>query len=213
MAVAVGLPACDQAPPQPPASPTAPVAYGYSAAPISFNDDAQNNTTVDPNNLDLHFVDIKGNQVTLQDFHEKKNIVLVFTRGFSGQICPFCTTQTSRLAANYQEFAKRDTEVLAVYPGDKSSVPAFLKAVEAQSKTGPGEPPFPLLLDEQMAAVDRLGIRGDLAKPSTYILDKQGQVRFAYVGAHAADRPSIKALLNQLDILVSEQPPPSAPAP
>ena len=61
--------------------------------------------------------------------------------------------------------------------------------------------PFPVLLDENFTAVDKLGIRGDLAKPSSYIIDKQGQVRFAYVGATNADRPSVQSLLKQLDAI------------
>lgn len=175
--------------------------YGYYGS-IEFKDDAETNATIDPDDLNLTFVDIKGNTVKLADFRGKKNAVLVFTRGIpatTGAVCPFCTTQTSRLAANYDEFARRDTEVLAVFPGDKSRVDEFRRAVEIESK---GQTtPFPLVLDEQFVAVDQLGIRGDLAKPSTYIVDKQGLVRFAYVGAHAGDRPSIKALLRQLDVL------------
>ena len=61
--------------------------------------------------------------------------------------------------------------------------------------------PFPVVLDIELKAVDQLGIRKDLSKPATYILDKQGQVRFAYVGESLADRPSVKALLEQLDAL------------
>jgi peroxiredoxin len=56
-------------------------------------------------------------------------------------------------------------------------------------------------LDEDYQAVERLGIRADQAKPSTYILDKQGKVRFAYVGKDTTDRPSVKAMLDQLDKL------------
>ena len=44
-------------------------------------------------------------------------------------------------------------------------------------------------------AVELLGIRKDLSKPATYILDGEGRVRFAYVGNSLADRPSVKALL------------------
>lgn len=184
--------------------------YDYSSVSIKFKDDVQANTTVDDDDLDLTFVDTKGNKVSLPEFRGQKNVVLVFTRGFTGQICPFCTAQTSRLLTNYQEFARRNTEVLAVFPGEKSRVADFLKAVRAQDKSGPSEPPFRVLLDEELAAVDRLGIRGDLAKPSTYILDKQGRVRFAYVGAHVADRPSVKALLQELDSIEQEQTPGSS---
>ena len=50
-----------------------------------------------------------------------------------------------------------------------------------------------------MSACDRLGIRDDLAKPSTYILDTRGNVVYAYVGETSTDRPSVKAVLTQLD--------------
>jgi hypothetical protein len=49
--------------------------------------------------------------------------------------------------------------------------------------------------------VNKLGIQGDLARPSTYILDKQGAVVYGYVGETQVDRPSVKALLAQLDKL------------
>jgi hypothetical protein len=52
-----------------------------------------------------------------------------------------------------------------------------------------------------LKAVNSLGISGDLAKPSTYILDKKGNAVFAFVGETTADRPSVKALLAQLDKL------------
>jgi peroxiredoxin len=59
-------------------------------------------------------------------------------------------------------------------------------------------PPFPVVLDVGLAATDRLGLREDLAKPATYILDKEGRTRFAYVGRSLADRPSVKSILEQL---------------
>ena len=54
------------------------------------------------------------------------------------------------------------------------------------------------IVDEDLAAVNQLGISAQLAFPSTFIVDKQGQVRLSYVGSDPTDRPSIKALLAQL---------------
>jgi peroxiredoxin len=79
---------------------------------------------------------------------------------------------------------------------DSGSVSQFHEALRRDGTTA--EPPFPLVLDVELRAVDQLGIRADLSKPATYILDKQGQVRFAYVGATIADRPSIQSMLEQL---------------
>jgi peroxiredoxin len=146
------------------------------------------------------FVDSSGRSVDLRQYRGKKNVVLVVNRGFNGQVCPTCQTITSRLIHNYQAFAGRDAEVLVVYPGPRGRVTEFIEAV--RSSASGASVPFPVLLDEDSRVVKGLGIAADLAKPSTYILDKAGQVRFAYVGSTPSDRPSIKALLDQLDRLV-----------
>ena len=56
-----------------------------------------------------------------------------------------------------------------------------------------------MLLDKECQACDRLGIRDDLAKPSTYVLDTHGNLVYAYVGETSTDRPSVKAILAQVD--------------
>jgi peroxiredoxin len=87
--------------------------------------------------------------------------------------------------------------VLVVFPGPSQHLQDFVQRSREQADNTPV--PFAILLDENFQAVDKLGIRADLAKPSTYIVDKQGKVVFAYVGATSTDRPSVKAVLEQLD--------------
>ena len=59
--------------------------------------------------------------------------------------------------------------------------------------------PFPIVLDQTMSAVDHFDIRSKLAHPSTYVIDKNGNIQLAYVGKDMSpDRPSIKALLETL---------------
>lgn len=162
-----------------------------------FKDDVTSNVEV-PVGLDgLTFVDTTGNRVAIADYVGQKNIVLVFTEGFAGMLCPFCKTQTSRLVANYDKFAELDTEILVVYPGERDHLDEFVLAAKTTGKQQVDRVPFPIVLDEEMAAVDYFEIRSKLAHPSTYVIDKQGKVRLAYVGADmSADRPSIKALLD-----------------
>ncbi len=174
--------------------------YGYGEPVGQFKDDAKTNAEVDPDTLALAFVDSSGQPVSIKDYRGSKNVVLIFTRGYPGFVCPNCSTLTSRLIANYDEFTKRDAEVLVVYPGDKTHLEDFVKASKP-TQASEKAVPFPILLDEGFQAVDKLKIHADLAKPSTFILDKQGAVRFAYVGASSADRPSIKAMLDQLDAI------------
>jgi peroxiredoxin len=56
------------------------------------------------------------------------------------------------------------------------------------------------VLDEDFVATDFFAIRSRHAHPSTYVIDKNGDVLLAYVGADkTADRPSVKAILETLD--------------
>lgn len=166
----------------------------------SLRDDIEDGNARPPTGLDgLRFKDGQGRPFDLRQFRGKKHVVLVITRGFPGYICPYCNAQTSRLIKNYDEFRKRGAEVLVVFPGSMDHLMEFVAAVKAQVGDMPF--PFPLLLDEDLRAVDDLGIRGDQAKPSTYIVTKQGQLHFAYVGTSRSDRPSVKVLLRKLDDL------------
>ncbi len=58
-----------------------------------------------------------------------------------------------------------------------------------------------MVLDVGLTVVDQLGLRAFLSKPATYILDRRGNVRFAYIGANLADRPSVQAMLDVIDSL------------
>ena len=54
---------------------------------------------------------------------------------------------------------------------------------------------MPLALDVSLLLVRALGIEDNLARPTSLLIDKQGLVRYAYVGETIADRPSVNDLL------------------
>ncbi len=167
---------------------------------VVFKDQVESNAPI-PTGLDgLVFLDTAGKRIALSELLGKKNIVLVFTEGFSGgMLCPFCKTQTSRLVANYDKFAELDTEVLVVYPGTRDHLDEFIAAAKVNEKKQVDSIPFPLVLDEDLSAVGYFNIASNLAHPSTFIIDKRGNVRLAYVGADmTSDRPSINAILEIL---------------
>jgi peroxiredoxin len=175
---------------------------------IRFKDDTVANASPGDTLLNLEFVDQKGKTVRPRDFIGRHDLVLVFVRGYNGSICPYCSAYTSGLISNFRTISERGADVLLVYPiakPDQSQrLDEFLRATFHLSSPAVDQTPFPVVLDIGLKAVDALGIRKDLAKPATYILDKQGHVRFAYVGSSLADRPSIKAILKQLDLLKQE---------
>jgi peroxiredoxin len=184
-------------------------------AAITFRDTAPANVEAPEDLTQLPLVDAEGTPIDFGQYRGKKHVVLVITRGFTGSqnqvngksigsICIYCSTQTARLMANYPSFAKQDAEVLVVFPvarsEDAEQLRLFTSAVKREASTEK-EPPFPLAVDTELKAVDLLGIRADLSKPATYILDKAGRVRYAYVGSSLSDRPSVKALLAELSKL------------
>ena len=182
-----------------------PAATGNTTIPdakaIVFKDDVTSNVEA-PTGLDgLVFFDTRGQRVTLEKYLGRKNVVLVFTEGFGGgMLCPFCKTQTSRLVANYERFEQLDAEVLVVYPGARDHLDEFIEAATQTERKQVDRVPFPLVLDEDLSAVGFFKIASNLAHPSTFIIDKGGNVRLAYVGADmSADRPSIAAMLGVLE--------------
>ncbi len=161
------------------------------------------NRTVASDKMPLTFIDLDGKKVDLADFRGKANVVLVMTKGMpqypGGVFCPGCLAQMNAMVANHSEFKKREGEVLVVFPGSSEKAGEFLTTAKAREGEKPS--PIPLLLDKDLVAVETLGIKGDLAKPATYILDRKGNVVYAFVGEGTTDRPSVKALLGQLDKL------------
>jgi len=130
--------------------------------------------------------------VELKDRIGQHPVLLVVLRGFSGQVCLYCATQTAALANEIARFRDLGVEVMVIYPGPVESVPAFMQAVESLRKD---PPPMPLALDVSLLLVRALGIEDDLARPTSIIIDKQGVVRYAYVGETIADRPTVNDLL------------------
>jgi peroxiredoxin len=164
-----------------------------------FKDRAAANAEVSAAQMPLVFTGRHGETISLDQYRGKKNVVLVVMRGLPRYLCLYCLAQTGSLIRNYGDITRRNAEVLVVFPGTPKQTELFLSM--ARGTVENASVPFPVAVDENFKAVDQLGIRGDLAKPSTYVLDKQGQVRYAYVGASRTDRPSVKAVLAQLDKL------------
>ena len=173
-----------------------------SYGPVRFKDDAPANATVEAEHFPLKFIDADGKPVDLAQYQGKKKVVLVVLRGMArserGRFCPSCLAQAVGLTTNASAFTQRGAVVLVVFPGPSERVGEFIQTVKSDSTSEPAGS-FQLLLDRECRACDQLGIRDDLAKPSTYILDIRGRVVYAYVGETSTDRPSIKAVLAQLD--------------
>jgi peroxiredoxin Q/BCP len=155
------------------------------------------------------FLDREGNTVDLKSYRGRP-VVLVVLRGMpespGGVFCAFCLAQTGSLASKADEFKARGAEVLLVFPGTGDQAGAFTQ--KAKSYAEGGKPiPYRYCLDKDRTVCDQLGVRGDLARPSTFIVDAAGNIAFAYVGKSQSDRPTVAALLAELDRLKPPAPP------
>lgn len=147
------------------------------------------------------FVDPQGKERLLSSWRGKP-LVLVFTRGFAGYVCPWCTSYTAQIAQRYADIKAQGAEVLLVYPAqsdDDETKGRFVKAVEDElAAEGAGAIPFPVFLDPGLAAVKRFNLTGELSKPSTFVLDKNGVVTYGYVGSSPDERPSVERIVKEL---------------
>ncbi len=141
------------------------------------------------------FLGSDGKILDLADWRGRKAVVVVM-RGFSGQVCVYCATQTAALADAAAALREQGVETLVVYPGPPAAVPAFLNAV-ASLRGSP--PPLPVALDAGLTLVRGLEIAGNLSLPATFILDGEGIVRWSYVGTSIADRPSVEVIKRALE--------------
>ncbi|QEF97597.1 AhpC/TSA family protein [Stieleria maiorica] len=150
---------------------------------------------------DLRFTDKDGNQVVLAEVMTRDYLVLVITRGWYGGVCFYCASQTSRWARRFDELEPYNAQLVVIFPTETEEDAPKLGELTKRIKGGeiPNQDvPYPILLDINLSSVDQLGIRAELAKPSTYIIDREGRVRFAYVGESIADRPTVDSVLRQL---------------
>jgi antitoxin component YwqK of YwqJK toxin-antitoxin module/peroxiredoxin len=143
------------------------------------------------------FRGVDGTEVDTATLRGRKNVLVVILRGFVGEVCVYCVAQTEALSRCRDRLDALGIEVLVVYPGAKENEKSFEQAY-AQT-FGKGAPPYRVFYDPDLELVKKLGVDGDLAFPTTLIVDKEGIVRYAYVGEHRADRPAAKKLIELIE--------------
>jgi peroxiredoxin len=145
--------------------------------------------------------DLEGNEVRLNNLIRGRKAVLLFYRG---GWCPFCNEQLASIARDYEKFQELDAVVVAVSGEEVEKGKGLLKKLQL---------PFVLLSDTSFDSIERYGVldakvsetlksRGiaRLPKPSAFVIDAKGTVRYMHVGNSAPDRPrnedQLRALAN-----------------
>lgn len=117
--------------------------------------------------LDLPLQGLGGEQGNLSDY--AGNVIIV---NFWATWCAPCRTEMPALEAYYQAHRKDGLVLLAVNDGEPAD--------RVQAYIDEGGYTFPVMLDPEGLAGDYFG--GLRAMPTTFVLDRQGEVVYLHVG-------------------------------
>lgn len=161
----------------------------YSAPPPKVGDAAPN--------FKLETLD--GKAVELKQLVTNQTVVLVVLRGWPGYQCGICTRQVHDFVKHAKEFAAQQAQVVMIYPGPSEELKAHAQEF-LQDKNWPKE--FLFAIDPDYTFTEKYDLRWDAknetAYPSTFVIDKNGKVKFAQVSKTHGDRASATAVLESL---------------
>lgn len=127
-------------------------------------------------------------------------VLLLFYRG---HWCQSCRRQLDQLAAEYETVRSMAAELIAISADALDSTRAFPAASGWR---------FPIVGDPDLDVIDRYGVRdlGDaesrqIARPSVFLLDPAGIVRYAHVGLHRQDRPALGSIMLAMETLSGQR--------
>ena len=130
-----------------------------------------------------------GSNVDLTHAWADNRVVLVF---YMGHWCPPCQQQLTALNEHQKDFAAKHTTVIAVSTDSPQDAGAL------KDKMGLT---FDVYSDSQLQTIAKWGVADydtNVAKPSTFVIQKGGAITFKKIGQNTTDRPSVDDILAQL---------------
>lgn len=148
---------------------------------------------------DFKLTAIDGGEIQISKVHASGPVVLVVLRGFPGYQCPICNVQVGDLIAAASKLKAHQATVVLVYPGPSDN----LQARASEFVSGKRLPAnFHLVLDPDYAFTNayhlRWNAKNETAYPATFVIDKDGKIRFAKVSMTHGDRAKTADVLAAL---------------
>ena len=138
--------------------------------------------TAQPGSTTFDLPDVKGQQHSLEDY--RGQVVLV---NFWASWCPPCIQEMPVLEKLQQKLNEQPFEILAVNVGEaKYRVWKFVKLINFG---------LPVLLDERKDTFNAWGVS---VLPTSFLLDKQGNIRYRVQGDTEWDSEDVVALIETL---------------
>ncbi len=112
-----------------------------------------------------------------------------------------------KLKALLTEEQKHDTEILAVSPDTKENLQTMMDKIAAEDSVMSD---FPFLSDIDLSVINRYGIfnpdgagggRFQVPHPATFVIDKEGVVRWSFIEVDYSIRPTNEQILEALEAL------------
>ncbi|MBI3091965.1 MAG: peroxiredoxin family protein [Candidatus Tectomicrobia bacterium] len=103
--------------------------------------------------------------------------------------------QLGELQKHLQQFQAAGAELITVSTDDAATAEETVRRLKLSFKV------FPDPQRQIVEAYDVLHPQEGIARPSTFIIDKGGIIRWKYIGQIPSDRPNIQLLINLLSWL------------
>ena len=148
---------------------------------------------------DFALKDATGASFVLSQERAQGAIVLIVGRGWPGYQCPFCTRQFAEFRSHAKELEEAGARVVWIYPGPPEEL-----AKHAADFTGAAAVPsnFRVLIDPGYAFTNTYGLRWDApqetAYPATFVIGRDGTIRFANVSLEHGGRTPVAEVLKAL---------------
>jgi peroxiredoxin Q/BCP len=147
---------------------------------------------------DFTLADVNNVQVALSAELARGPVVLIALRGWPGYHCPFCVRQFGEFLGRARDLEAAGARVLWVYPA-ASRTDIHADGFIANKDVPPF---FRLLLDPGYSFTNLYGLRWDAPQetsyPATFVIDRQGVVRFAHVSRSHGGRTAVDDVLSAL---------------
>lgn len=133
---------------------------------------------------DFSLPDIDGEMHALSDY--RGQVVML---NFWATWCPPCRREMPSMQRLYAKYRDRGLTVVAVNQFEEPDlVFEFVGRLSV-------EPTFPILFDRESRIAEQYEVKG---LPTTYLLDRDGRIRYRAIGGREFDHPEVEALIESL---------------
>ena len=135
-------------------------------------------------------------QIKLNDYRDKKPVVLAFTRIFTEkQYCPLCYPHIIELNQRYEELKEHGVELLMITSTDVAQTKQVVQDLGIQ---------FPLLSNPTCSVFRKYGVGQALGAPlpAQFVLDKEGTLLYKHLFSFLspnANTDDLFSVLSQID--------------